>query len=132
LRVFYEVDAWIESLLVYLKYCLLIEPLNSLASFPKPIFDAVFRAIGVGAKSMLLALVPPALVLAPIRPVVNTVTFLLIIFVLSIVPDSIRVDIDTETMHVVGTPLTIVGSAIVPQVYSVAVYFVVQPLPVIG
>ena len=81
---------------------------------------------------MLFALVPPALILAPVCPVVYTVAFLFIVQVLAIVPDAIGVNIDSVPAHVVVGPLAVVFAPVSPQVSPEAVDLVVDPLAFVG
>jgi hypothetical protein len=81
---------------------------------------------------VLLALVPPALVLAAICPKVEPIAFLLIVQVLTVVADTICVNVDTEAGHIVVEPLTIELAAILPQVDTVTIDLVMDPLAFIG
>jgi hypothetical protein len=77
---------------------------------------------------VLFTLVPPSLLLTPIGPVVHTVTFLLIIQVLPVVPHTVGVNVDSVAGHVVVCPLTEVFAAVLPQITSKSIDLVVEPL----
>ena len=77
---------------------------------------------------MLVSFVPPALVLAPICPAILAVALLHVLRVLSVVPDAVRVEVDSMTFHIVHVPLTIVFASIMPQVYPIAVNLIIDPL----
>lgn len=66
-----------------------IEPLDTLAVLPQAIFYALFSAVNVRSEPVLLAFVPPALILAAIRPVVDTISLLLVCKVLAIVAHAV-------------------------------------------
>lgn len=80
----------------------------------------------------MLTLVPPTLITASVCPVINSVTFLLVCEVLTVVAHTIRVNVDAETLHVVLGPLAVVLAAIPPKVLPEAIDFIVKPLPVIS
>ncbi len=65
-----EVGRNVEPALIYQHHSLLVEPFNALPPFPKTVLNGLFCAVYVGTKAVLLAQVPPALVLAAISPVV--------------------------------------------------------------
>ena len=127
LRVF-ELDREIVANLIYQDDCLLIKPLHSLTVLPQPVLDVAFCVVYVCSKAMLLTLVPPALVFTAICPVVNTEAFFFIHEVLAIVANTVSVNIDSMTLHIVGLPLTVVLAAILPEVDAVTMNLVIEPL----
>ena len=130
LRVF-ELNGEIKANLVYQNDGLLVEPFHALTVFPESILNVALRAVYVGAKAVLFALVPPTLVLASICPVINSEPFLLVHNVLSVVAHPIGIHVNAKALHIVGFPLTVVFATIFPEVHSIAVEFVVQPLAII-
>ena len=109
-----EVDGEVVPHLVDQHHCLLIEPLHSLPVLPQPILYAVLGAVDVGAESVLLTLVPPAFVPAPICPVVYSISFLLVHVVLPVVPYSICILIYSVALHIIRLPLAVVVSTVLP------------------
>jgi len=77
---------------------------------------------------MLLSFVPPPLVFSAISPIVNPKTLFFVIFILSVVSDSVLIEVDAEPMHVVHFPLPVVLASIMPKIDPVSVNFVVKPL----
>ena len=127
-----EVDRDVESILVNQDHSLLVEPLYALSVLPETVLDTLFSAVNVGTESMLLALVPPAFVLAPISPVVHAEALFLIVHILAIVPHTVSVDVDSHALHVVRGPLSEVLATVLPQVRAEPVNLVVQPLAFIS
>ena len=118
--------------LVYQHHCLLIEPLYALSIFPEAVLNIALGHVAVGAKTVLFPFVPPALIFASISPKVDSVALLLVHEVLTIVSHPVRVDVNTEPLHVVGLPLSEVFTAISPEVDAVTMDLIVNPLSFIG
>jgi len=110
---------------------LLIEPQNAFAILPETILDAPLRAVTERSKAMLLALVPPAIVLTPVLPLISAKAFLHVLEKLSLVLDTIRLNVNAIALHVVRMPLAIVLASIEPEVDTVAMALVVEPLTVV-
>ena len=127
-----KVAGHLEPVLVNEHNSLLVEPLDTLPVLPEAVLDGLLAGVDVGSESMLLALVPPAFVLASISPVVHTVAFFLVIQVLSVVAHAISVDVDAVAAHVVVGPLTEVLAAVLPEVGAESIDLVVQPLSFVG
>jgi len=118
----------IEISILYLVHLRLVEPFNALTVLPEAEFLCLFIAVCVDAKSVLLAMCPPPFILAPIRPVVDSVTIFFVALVLTVVSHAICVDINSVALHIVLAPLPEVLPPILPQVRSVPVDLVVHPL----
>ena len=80
---------------------------------------------------MLLSVGPESFIPAAIRPIVDAVPFLLVLCVLPVIADSIGVDINSVTLHVVAAPLAEVLPPILPLVNARALYFIVGPAPLV-
>jgi hypothetical protein len=128
LNIIDEEHARIHAFLVDLENARFVKPLNALACLPEPKLYAVFCAISVRAQTMLLSFVPPALVLSAISPIVNPKALFFVVFILSVVSDSVLIEVNAEPMHVVHFPLPVVLTSIVPKIDPVSVNFVVKPL----
>ena len=76
---------------------------------------------------MLLAPGPPALVHAPVRPLVNAIPIFFVVVVLAVVAYAIRINVDPIAMHVVADPVAVILSTIVPQICAEAMNLVVDP-----
>ena len=61
---------------------------------------------------MLLAVVPPALVDSLVGPIVDSKTIFLVISELTIIAHTIFVDVDPVAIHIVVFPLAVVFAAI--------------------
>jgi len=119
-------------MLINLINSLRAKPGYSLSMFPKAILHLSFAWILVNTKSMLLSVVPPAVVLATIGPKVEAVTGFLVLFVLSFVGYTVCVDVDAHTMHIVVVPMAIVLSSVFPLILAYAVDPVVHPVSLIN
>lgn len=109
-------------------YLSLIEPLDTLAILPKAVLNFVVLWNDVGAQTVLLALVPIALVAALVSPCVDTESVLLVVFVLASVHTSIIPDVDAHTLHVVIEPLALILATIKPGVDANARDFILSPV----
>ncbi len=93
---------------------MVVEPLDALSVLPETILYRLFRAVNVCSKTVLLAFVPPPFILPSISPVVETIAFLFVVQVLTIVTHAVCVDIDTMALHVVVRPLAKILAAVFP------------------
>ena len=106
----------------------LVEPLNALAVFPKPVLHLVVLRDHVGAQSVLLASEPESFVAAAVRPRVDAEAVLLVVLVLSLVHAAVVPDVDAHAFHVVVEPLAFVATAVQPAVHANPAYFVFPPV----
>jgi len=104
------------------------EPCHSFALFPDAKFDFLFLWIFENAKSVLLAFVPPAFIFSAIRPIVESIARFLIINILALIGHTVRVNINTMTMHVVIFPIAEILTAILPFVLSNAIDLIIVPV----
>ena len=118
----------VEAVLIYLLHFLLVQPFQSLSLLPEAKFDFALLWILESAEAVLLTLVPPALVLTAICPVVVAIACLLVVQELSLVAYTIGIDIHSVARHIVALPLAVVFAAILPHVLADAVDFVVVPI----
>lgn len=112
-------------------YCLHLsfsEPLDALAIFPQTKLNFVVLGDDVGAKAVLFALVPVALVAPLIGPCVDAKAVLLVILVLSLVHSAVIPNVDAHALHVIVEPLTLIPSAVEPRVHADARYLVLPPV----
>jgi len=85
--------------------------MHALALVPLTVLD-VSTARVVDAESVLLSVLPAAVVLARVGPCENTVSFLFIIDVFTLVLPAIRPSEDACAVHLVALPLSVVLAAI--------------------
>jgi len=112
--------------------CLRVKPGDALAMLPEAVLNFAFSWILVDAETMLLAIVPPALILSTICPEVEAKPCLLILLVLAFVSDTIGVDINSHTVHVIVVPVAVVLASIFPLVLAYSVDTVVNPVTLIN
>ena len=118
----------VEAVLVDLVHSLLINPLQPLTLLPDALLGLALFGVLELADAVLLALVPPALVLAPVCPVVMAVASFLVFEELAFVAHAITIDVDTVARHIVVFPLAIVLAAILPDILAHAIDLVVVPV----
>lgn len=123
-----ELRGNVKAVLIDQRDRLLVEPLHAFTVLPEPVLHRALIPVRVGAQTVLFALVPPAVVLASVSPVVHSVPFFLVLVVLAIVTHPVRIDVDAGAVHVVVLPLAVVLATVFPQVNAVAVDFIVSPL----
>jgi len=111
---------------------LLIEPGDALAVFPQAILDLVFLRVEVRSQAVLLALVPPTLVEAPVGPIVEPVPALFVVVILPLVATPIGPEVDAVALHVVILPLTVEAASVFPEVNALAEDLVVNPVAFVG
>ena len=92
----------------------LIEPFYALSILPEAEFYFVVARDYVRSQTMLLALVPVALVAPLVRPCVNAKTVLLVIFVLAAVLSPVIPNVDAHALHIIVQPLALVFAPIKP------------------
>lgn len=117
---------------VYLSHGRLVEPLNTVAELPEAVSGRVLFEIHESADAVLLALGPPAMVFASVRPRVEAESILLVILVFAVVTHTTRVEINTEAVHEAVCPLAVVRASVSPKVGTKAVHFVCDPIAVVG
>ncbi len=105
----------------------LVEPFYALSIFPQAVPVCFLNWVVVLTEAVLLSLVPPTLILAAIGPCVVAETIFFIFDIFSVVSYTILIDVNSESVHVVSSPLTVVLSAIRPEVYTVALDLIVLP-----
>lgn len=108
-----------------------VEPCDPLAVLPKAVLHLAFARVFVDSEPVLLPVVPPAFVLAPVRPEVKAVACLLVFFVLALVGHSISVDVNTHAVHVIIVPVSVILPAILPLVLPDAVDPVIDPVSLV-
>lgn len=118
----------VVSLLVDFVDGLLVEPLQSLALLPDAVLFLAFLRVFENANAVLLAAVPPALILSSISPEIVTVPCLLVIKELTFISDTVVVDVNAVSWHVILFPLAVVFATIFPHILTNAVNFVVVPV----
>lgn len=93
-------------------YLILVKPLNTLAVLPqtKLLFAVLWHV--VSAHAMLLTSVPVALVAPAISPGIDAKAVFFVILVLTLVNSAIIPNIDTHTLHVIFEPLAFVAPSI--------------------
>jgi hypothetical protein len=77
---------------------------------------------------VLFALVPPTFIVSSVGPLVNAEALLLIKQELTLVADTICINEDTITRHVVVEPLSIALATVFPKVSADTLYLVVNPV----
>ena len=106
----------------------LVIPDYPLAEFPNAVLGLVLRRVLENSEAVLLASVPPSLVHAPIRPLVDRIPSLHIILELARVAHTIVVNVDTVPAHLVLEPVAEVFATVLPLVNAVAGDLIVLPL----
>ena len=106
----------------------LVIPDYPLAEFPNAVLGLVLRRVLENSEAVLLASVPPSLVHAPIRPLVDRIPSLHIILELARVAHTIVVNVDTVPAHLVLEPVAEVFATVLPVVLAHAVDPIVDPL----
>lgn len=81
---------------------------------------------------MLFALVPPTFIVSSVGPLVNAEALLLIKQELALVADTICINEDTITRHVVVEPFSIALATIFPKICADTLYLVVNPVSFIS
>ena len=81
---------------------------------------------------MLLAILPQAVVLAPIRPRVNTKAVFSVVIVLAFVSATVLPCVDSSTVHVIVEPLTDILASVRPYVGTAAGDLVLDPVAIIA
>lgn len=79
----------VELPFVNLVPLLLAKPLYTTAVFPEAELEALLLRVDIGSDSVLLTLVPPAVVFAAICPVVDAEALFFVVQVLAIIPNSV-------------------------------------------
>lgn len=95
-----------------------IEPLYPLAILPQPELLLLLIWVKVSTQTVLLALVPPACVDAPIWPLISSITVFLALLKLPVVAGPVPVKEETS-VHVVVEPLAIKDPAVLPVVFAI-------------
>lgn len=85
--------------------------MHALSLVPLAVLD-VSAARMIDAKSVLLSVLPAAVVLARVGPCEHTVSFLFIIDVFTLVLSAIRPSEDACAVHLVALPLSVILTAI--------------------
>jgi hypothetical protein len=108
-----------------------VEPLNTLAFLPQPIFR-FFALRRVNAETMLFAARPLARILTAISPRVKAIAMLFVVRILARVLATVRPRILTNAMHIVIDPLAFELSAIDPFVNAKTLDLILIPFAVEG
>lgn len=91
--------------------CILVEPFDPFAVFPQAILDLMIRN-EVHAQPILLALQPPTLIFSHVSPRIDTITILLVIFVLAFIFTPILPSVDAYSFHIIINPFSLVFATI--------------------
>jgi len=100
-------------------------PAGTLAVSPLTLLDLSFAGV-VSAFSVLLTILPLAVVLAVVGPGEDTVAFLFVVDIFSFVLATVGPGEDTSSVHLVALPLAVVLATIGPGVNTLAVDVVVN------
>ncbi len=111
---------------------MIVIPSDTFAVFPKTKLQGLFYRVEVLAESVLFALVPPTVVLSSIGPTINAEALLFIKQELTLIADTIRVNEDTISRHVVVEPFSVALSTVFPKISAETLDFVVDPVSFIS
>ena len=113
----------------YFLLSILCEPLK--ASSVLPLSIAAMRLLSVPrgqlldglvlCQTVLLAILPEAQILAPVRPLINAVPMLLIVLILALILLLVGPDISAKAVHVPSFPLAYEVPTILPLDHAVAI-----------
>ena len=109
-----------------------LKPFHTLSVLPEAFlwWLSAFVAM-VSSITMLLSLVPPALVETTIGPLVAPETLLFVAHKLSVVSHFVSILIQAKTIHVVFRPLAVVALAVCPSLRAIPVDLVHPPFAII-